>query len=233
MTKRGKRYLKMSERLEKNKEYTALEAIKLMKEISRCGFEESLEVAVSLNMKPKERGERVRGTVVLPHGTGRKLRVLVFAKGDKAEEARKAGADWVGDEEVVAKIEKGWLDFDAVVASPESMKDVAKLGRILGPRGLMPSPKVGTVSERPSEVVNELKKGKIEYKNDASGGIHTSIGKISFTENAVLENLKALLRALKKDKPSTVKGTYFRSISLCSTMGPGIRIDVGSLLKDL
>lgn len=233
MTKRGKRYLKMSERLEKNKEYTALEAIKLMKEISRCGFEESLEVAVSLNMKPKERGERVRGTVVLPHGTGRKLRVLVFAKGDKAEEARKAGADWVGDEEVVARIEKGWLDFDAVVASPESMKDVAKLGRILGPRGLMPSPKVGTVSERPSEVVNELKKGKIEYKNDASGGIHTSIGKISFTENAVLENLKALLRALKKDKPSTVKGTYFRSISLCSTMGPGIRVDVGSLLKDL
>ncbi len=233
MTKRGKRYLKMSERLEKNKEYTALEAIKLMKNISRCGFEESLEVAVSLNIKPKERGERVRGTVVLPHGTGRKLRVLVFAKGDKAEEARKAGADWVGDEEVVARIEKGWLDFDAVVASPESMKNVAKLGRILGPRGLMPSPKVGTVSERPSEVVNELKKGKIEYKNDASGGIHTSIGKISFTENAVLENLKALLRALKKDRPSTVKGTYFRSISLCSTMGPGIRVDAGSLLKDL
>ncbi len=233
MTKRGKRYLKMSERVEKNKEYTALEAIKLMKEISHCGFEESLEVAISLNMKPKERGERVRGTVVLPHGTGRKIRVLVFAKGDKAEEARKAGADWVGDEEVVAKIEKGWLDFDAVVASPESMKNVAKLGRILGPRGLMPSPKVGTVSERPSEVVKELKKGKIEYKNDASGGIHTSIGKISFAENAVLENLKALLRALRKDKPSTVKGTYFRSISLCSTMGPGIRVDVGSLLKDL
>jgi len=233
MTKRGKRYLKMSERLEKNKKYPPLEAIKLIKEISHCGFEESLEVAVSLNIKPKDRGERVRGTVALPHGTGRKLRVLVFAKGDKAEEARKAGADWVGDEEVVARIEKGWLDFDAVVASPESMKDVAKLGRILGPRGLMPSPKVGTVSERPSEVVTELKKGKIEYKNDASGGIHTSIGKISFTENAVLENLKALLRALKKDKPSTVKGTYFRNISLCSTMGPGIRVDVGSLLKDL
>jgi large subunit ribosomal protein L1 len=231
--KRGKRYLGISERLKKNKKYTSLEAIKLMKEISHCGFKESAEVAVALNIKPKERGERVRGTVVLPHGTGKKLKVLVFAKGERAKEASKAGADWIGDEELIAKVEKGWLDFDAVVASPELMKDVAKLGRILGPRGLMPSPKVGTVSENPSRVVEELKKGKIEYRNDAGGGIHASIGKISFTDDALLENLKVLLRALIKDKPSTVKGTYIRSISLCSTMGPGIKMDLGSLLGDL
>lgn len=233
MTKRGKRYLRISESLEKNKKYPALEAIRLMKEISHSGFEESVEVALSLNIKSKERGERVRGTVVLPHGTGRKLRILVFAKGEKAEEARKAGADWVGDEELIAKIEKGWLDFDAVVASPELMKDVAKLGRILGPRGLMPSPKVGTVSEDPSRALRELKKGKIEYRNDASGGIHASIGRISFTENALVENLKVLLRALNEAKPSTVKGAYIRGISLCSTMGPGIKVDLGSLSGDL
>ena len=231
--KRGKRYLGISERLGKNKKYASLEAIKLMKEISHCGFEESVEVAVYLNIKPKERGERVRGTVALPHGTGKKLKVLVFAKGEKAEEASKTGADWVGDEELIAKVEKGWLDFDAVVASPELMKDVAKLGRILGPRGLMPSPKVGTVSENPSRAVRELKKGKIEYRNDASGGIHASIGKISFTDDALLENLKVLLRALNKDKPSTVKGTYIRGISLCSTMGPGMKVDLPSLLGDL
>lgn len=233
MRKRGKRYLGISERLEKNKKYPPLEAIKLTKGISHCGFEESIEVAVSLNIKPKERGERVRGTVALPHGTGKKLKVLVFAKGEKAEEASKAGADWAGDKELIAKIEKGWLDFDAIVASPDLMKDVAKLGRILGPRGLMPSPKIGTVSENPSQVVKELKKGKIEYRNDASGGIHASIGKISFTDNALLENLRALLKALSKDKPSTVKGAYIRGISLCSTMGPGIKVDLGSLLGNL
>ncbi len=231
--KRGKRYLGISESLEKDKKYASLESIKLVKEISHCGFEESVEVAIDLNIEPKKRGERVRGTVVLPHGTGKKLKVLVFARGEKAEEASKAGANWVGDEELIAKVQKGWLDFDAVVASPELMKDVAKLGRILGPRGLMPSPKVGTVSENPSEAVKELKKGKIEYRNDASGGIHTSIGKISFTDNAILENLKVLLRALNKDKPSTVKGTYIRGISLCSTMGPGIKVDPGSILGDL
>jgi len=225
MAKRSKRYLSLREKIDKKREYDPLEAIKLVKQTSNCNFEESVEVAISLSIKPKERGERVRGTVVLPRGSGKKVRVLVFAEGEKAEEAKKKGADYVGGEELVKKIEKGWLDFDATVSTPQMMRMVARLGRILGPRRLMPSPKVGTVSEDPAQVVEELKKGKIEFRNDATGVIHTIIGKVSFKEEDLLENLKALLSSILREKPSTVKGAYIRGISLCSTMGPGVRIN--------
>jgi len=225
MAKRSKRYLSLREKIDKKKEYDPLEAIKLVKQTSNCNFEESVEVAISLNIKPKERGERVRGTVILPRGSGKKVRVVVFAEGEKAEEAKKKGADYVGGEELIKKIEKGWLDFDATVSTPQMMRMVARLGRILGPRRLMPSPKVGTVSEDPAQVVEELKKGKIEFRNDATGVIHTIIGKVSFKEEDLLENLKALLSSILREKPSTVKGAYIRRISLCSTMGPGVRIN--------
>jgi len=222
--KRGRKYLEMEKKIEK-KEYTPEEAIRLIKQISNSrNFEETVEVAVALNIKPKEKGERVRGTVVLPRGLGRKVKVLVFAAGDQAEEAKKAGADFIGGEELIEKIEKGWLDFDAVVSTPGLMRSVAKLGKILGPKGLMPSPKVGTVTDNPGKVVDELKRGKIEYRNDATGVVHAPIGKVSFEENSLMENFNALLKALEKDKPSTVKGRYIKSIYLSSTMGPGIKV---------
>lgn len=224
MPKRGRKYLEMEKKIEK-KEYTPEEAIRLIKQISNSrNFEETVEVAVALNIKPKEKGERVRGTVVLPRGLGRKVKVLVFAAGDQAEEAKKAGADFIGGEELIEKIEKGWLDFDAVVSTPGLMRSVAKLGKILGPKGLMPSPKVGTVTDNPGKVVDELKRGKIEYRNDATGVVHAPIGKVSFEENSLMENFNALLKALEKDKPSTVKGRYIKSIYLSSTMGPGIKV---------
>jgi len=231
--RRSKRYQDIMKKLEDGKRYSASEAVRLIKDTSRAKFEESVDVSIALNIKPKARGERVRGTVSLPHGTGRETRILVFAKGDKVEEARKAGASWIGDSEIIAKIEKGWVDFDQVVATPDMMRDIAKLGRVLGPRGLMPSPKVGTVSDNPASVVEELKKGKIEYKNDASGGIHVCIGKLSFSEDALLENLKALLGSLLKDKPSTAKGVFFKGIALSSTIGPAIRLDLTNLVEDL
>ena len=224
MPKRGKKYLEMEKKLER-KEYSIEEAIRAVKQISgKRNFEETVEVAVALNIRPKEKGERVRGTVTLPRGLGRKVKVLVFAAGDQAEEAKKAGADFVGGEDLVERIEKGWLDFDAVVATPQLMRSVAKLGRILGPKGLMPSPKVGTVTDSPGKVVEELKKGKIEYRNDATGVVHVPIGRISFEEDALLENFNTLLKALEKDKPSTVKGRFIKSIYLSSTMGPGIKV---------
>lgn len=223
MPVRGKKYLEMEKKLEK-REYTPQEAIKLIKEISNRRFNETVEVAVALNIKPKEKGERVRGTVILPHGLGKKVRVLVFAAGEQAEEAKKAGADFVGGDDLVEKIEKGWLDFDAAVSTPQMMRSVAKLGRILGPKGLMPSPKVGTVTDTPGKVVEELKKGKIEYRNDATGVVHAPIGKVSFSEEALIENFHTLMKAIEKDKPPTVKGRYIKNVYLSSTMSPGIKI---------
>lgn len=233
MSKRSKRYLLLREKINKDKEYTPLEAIKLVKETSNSHLEESVEVAIPLNIKPKEKGERVRGTVTLPQGTGKKVKIVVFAEGDKAKEAEEKGADYVGAEEMAKKIEGGWLDFDVAVSTPGMMKIVAKLGRILGPRGLMPSPKVGTVSDSPGELIEELKKGRIEYRNDATGVVHVLMGKVSFSDEALLENLKVLLVSLIKDKPSTVKGKYIKAISLCSTMGPGVRIKVDKALEIL
>lgn len=229
MGRRGKKYLLKAKEIEKGKEYPLEEAVRLVRNGSDRKFEETVEVAVALNIRPKEKGEKVRGMVSLPHGTGKKLKVLVFAKGEKAEEVKKRGADWVGGEELVEKIRKGWLDFDAVVATPELMKSVAKLGRILGPRGLMPTPKLGTVTPDPGPMVEELKKGKVEFKNDATGVVHVPIGKISFSEEALKENFEALLSALWKARPETQKGRYIKSISLSSTMGPGIKVSLSSL----
>lgn len=233
MAKRSKRYLLLRKKINKDKEYTPLEAIKLVKETSNSHLEESVEVAIPLNIKPKEKGERVRGTVTLPQGTGKKVRIVVFAEGDKAKEAEEKGADYVGAEEMAKKIEGGWLDFDVAVSTPGMMKIVARLGRILGPRGLMPSPKVGTVSDSPGKLIEELKKGRIEYRNDATGVVHVLMGRVSFSEEALLDNLKVLLVSLIKDKPSTVRGNYIKAISLCSTMGPGVRIKVDKALEIL
>jgi len=230
MGKRGKRYLSIIKEVDKNKEYFPLEALELIKRVSNCKFAESVEASIWLNIKPKERGERVRGTVILPQGLGKEVRVLVFASGKEAEEAKEKGADWIGGEELAKKIKGGWLDFDVAVSTPQMMKMVAKLGRILGPQGLMPSPKVGTVNDNPAQVVEELKKGKIEYRNDATGVIHAMIGKVSFTKEALWENLKALLISLSKNKPSTVKGRYIKGITLCSTMGPGINLNLQETL---
>jgi len=230
MRKRGKRYLSTKERLGEKKEWTPLEALKLIKEISNCKFEESVEVAVALNIDLKKGKERVRGTVILPCGSGKKVRVLVFAEGEKAEEARKKEADYIGGEDIVKKIEGGWLDFDAVVSIPQMMRTVAKLGRILGPRGLMPSPKVGTVTENPALAVEELKKGKINYRSDATGVVHALIGKVNFPEESLLDNFKTMLRSIIKNKPSTAKGNYIRGIYLSSTMGPGIKVSLPQAL---
>ncbi len=233
MGRRGKRYLLLKKKIDKNKLYVAMDAVKLVKETSNCKFEESGEVAICLNVKPKTKGERVRGTVVLPQGLGKKIKVAVFAEGDEAERAKEAGADYVDGEELAKRIEAGWLEFDAVVSTTRMMRVVAKLGRILGPKGLMPSPKVGTVSDNPARVVEELKKGKIEYRSDATGVIHTALGRASFNEEALLDNLKALLRSLIEVKPSTVKGRYIKGISLCSSMGPGIGVNVQKALEIL
>jgi len=224
MRRRGKRYFLMKKKLGTKKEWTPLEALKLIKEISNCKFEESVEVAIALNIDLKKGKERVRGTVILPHGSGRKVRVLVFATGEKAEEARKKEADYIGGEDITKKIEGGWLDFDAVVSTPQMMRTVAKLGRILGPRGLMPSPKVGTVTENPALAVEELKKGKINYRSDATGVVHTLIGKVNFPEEFLLDNFKTMLKSIIKNKPSTAKGNYIRGIHFSSTMGPGVKI---------
>lgn len=225
MPKRGKRYLQMQEKVKK-KEYPPQEAIAILKEISNRNFEETVEAAVALNIKPREKGERVRGTVILPRGLGKEVKVLVFAAGDEAQQAKQAGADFVGGEEFVKKIEDGWLEFDAVVSTPQLMRSVARLGRILGPKGLMPSPKVGTVTDNPGKVVEELKKGKIEYRNDATGVVHAPVGKISFQGEALLENFHTLLKALEKDRPSSVKGRYIKSVYLSSTMGPSVKVKV-------
>ena len=230
MRRRGKRYFLMKKKLGEKKEWTPLEALKMIKEISNCKFEESIEVAVVLNIDLKKGKERVRGTVILPFGSGRKVRVLVFATGEKAEEARKKQADYIGGEDITKKIEEGWLDFDAVVSTPQMMRTVAKLGRILGPRGLMPSPKVGTVTEDPALAVEELKRGKINYRSDATGVVHALIGKVGFPEESLLDNFKTMLKSIIKNKPSTVKGNYIRGIYLSSTMGPGIKISLPQAL---
>ncbi len=226
MPKKGKKYLLAKKKIKANREYFPAEAITLIKELPHRNFEETVEVAVALNIKPKQKGERVRGTVIFPQGLGRSVRVVVFAAGDKAEAAKQVGAEFIGGEDLIEKIQGGWLNFDAVVSTPQMMRSVAKLGRILGPKGLMPSPKVGTVTDNPARVVEELKKGKIEYRNDATGVIHAPLGKVSFKDSALLENLEVFLKALEKDKPSTVKGRYIKSIFLSSTMGPGIKVNL-------
>lgn len=221
----GKKYDAASAKIEKTKLYSLEEAVKLVPETAPAKFDEVVDLAVRLGVDPKQSEQMVRGTVVLPNGTGKKVRVLVFAKGEKEKEAKDAGADFVGGEDLIEKVSKGWLDFDSVVATPDMMGAVGKLGKILGPRGLMPNPKIGTVTFDITKAVKEIKAGKVEFKVDKSGNVHASIGKVSFGVQKLKENLLALLDGIIKAKPSTSKGIYLRSITLATTMGPGVKID--------
>jgi large subunit ribosomal protein L1 len=207
------------------RKYSVEEACALVKKAQYAKFDETVDVAVRLGVNPKHADQMVRGALVLPHGTGTTVRVLVFAKGEKEREAREAGADFAGSDDLVAKVSEGFLDFDRVIATPDMMGSVGKLGRVLGPRGLMPNPKVGTVTFDVGAAVRDAKGGKIEYRVEKAGIVHARIGKVSFTEQALSDNAKALIGALVRQKPSTAKGAYLRSITVSSTMGPGVKID--------
>ena len=229
MKKLSKKYVEASSKVEKNKLYTKEEAIKLVKETSTTKFDGTVEVAFKLNLDTKKADQQLRGSLVLPNGTGRTKRVLVIAKGDAANKAREAGADYVGDVDMIDKIQnENWFDFDVIVATPDMMAQLGKIGRVLGPKGLMPNPKTGTVTTTPEKAVEDIKKGMVEYKTDSYGNVHNVIGKVSFDEKALLENLEFIYSAIIKAKPSVVKGTYVQNITISTTMGPGIKIDKNS-----
>jgi large subunit ribosomal protein L1 len=211
--------------VDRERKYSVEEACALVKQAKYAKFDETVDLAVRLGVNPKHADQMVRGALVLPHGTGKTVRVLVFAKGEKEREAREAGADFAGSDDLVAKVSEGFLDFDRVIATPDMMGAVGKLGRVLGPRGLMPNPKVGTVTFDLAAAVKDAKGGKIEYRVEKAGIVHARIGKVSFNEQALTDNAKALIGALVRQKPSTAKGSYLRSITVSSTMGPGIKID--------
>jgi len=225
MGQRGKKYLEALKKVDRNKRYELQDGVKLLVETSYVKFDEGVDIAVRLGVDPKKPDQMVRGTAVLPHGTGRKVRVLVFAKGPKEKEALDAGADYVGGEDLVEKISKGWLDFDKAIATPDMMGLVSKLGKILGPRGLMPNPKVGTVTFELDRAVKEIKAGKVEFRVEKAGILHIPVGKVSFGFEKILENIKSVLDVILRAKPPTSKGVYLRSIALSTTMGPGIKID--------
>lgn len=225
----GKKLKAANEQLDKGKEYSIDEAVDKVKKMSFVKFDESVDLAFNLGVDPRKSDQMVRGSVVLPHGTGKSVRVLVFAKGEKEKEARDAGADFAGAEDMVEKITKGWLDFDKVVATPDMMGVVGKLGKILGPRGLMPNPKLGTVTFDVAKAVNEIKAGKVEYRTEKAGVVHVPIGKVSFDEQKLKENARAVVDSITKAKPATSKGKYMKKISISSTMGPGLKVDIGSI----
>ncbi|SFE41826.1 LSU ribosomal protein L1P [Lentibacillus persicus] len=226
MVKRSKRYQEASKLIDRSKSYEAEEAVALLKDTAKANFDETVEAAFRLGVDPKKADQQIRGAMVLPHGTGKTQRVLVFAKGDKATEAENAGADYVGEQDLINSINQGWFDFDVVVATPDMMAEVGKLGRVLGPKGLMPNPKTGTVTFDIEKAVNEIKAGKVEYRVDKSANIHVPLGKISFDNSKLVENFEAIADTLAKAKPQASKGVYMRNASITSTMGPGIRVDV-------
>ena len=229
--KRGKRYLEAAKAVDKATLYEKAEAIALAKKTAVAKFDETIEVHIKTGCDGRHAEQQVRGAVVLPHGTGKTVRVLVFAKGTKLDEAQAAGADFVGGEELIPRIQKeGWLDFDVVVATPDMMGVVGRLGRVLGPKGLMPNPKAGTVTMDVTKAVNEIKAGKIEYRLDKSNIIHVPIGKASFTDDKLADNFQTLIDAIIKAKPSSLKGQYIRSITLASSMGPGVRVNVQKVI---
>lgn len=225
MAKMGKRYKEAASKVDRNRRYSLEEAVALVKEARYAKFDETVEVAVRLGVDPTKADQMVRGTVVLPKGTGKSKRVVVLTKGEKEREARDAGADFVGNDDLIAKIKEGWLDFEAVVATPDMMGEVGKLGKILGPRGLMPNPKSGTVTNDLKRVVAEIHAGKVDFRVDKGGNLHAPIGKTSFKTEDLLENARSLLDTVAKLKPSTSKGQYIRGITLAATMGPGIPVD--------
>jgi large subunit ribosomal protein L1 len=222
---RGKKYTEARKTIEPGKRYPLREAVELMVGTGRAKFDETVDAAIRLGVDPKHADQMVRGSVALPHGLGKTVRVLVFAKGEKEKEATDAGADFAGSDDLVEKIKGGWLDFDRVVATPDMMGTVGKLGKVLGPRGLMPNPKVGTVTFDVGKVVKELKAGKVEFRVEKAGIVHTPVGKVSFGLDKLLDNVTALLETIVKLKPASSKGTYLKSISLSTTMGPGVNVD--------
>ena len=227
--KKGKRYEEALKKVDKQKLYTKEEAIKLVKETSYANFDASVEVAMNLNLDTKKADQQLRGAVVLPNGTGKTKRVLVIAKGEAAKAAKEAGADYVGDIDMIEKIQKeNWFEFDSLIATPDMMPQLGKIGRILGPKGLMPNPKTGTVTMDTKKAVEEVKKGRVEYRTDSYGNVHALIGKVSFDDDKLIENLKTFVNLIIKSKPSVVKGTFVKNVSVSSTMGPGVKIDVNS-----
>jgi len=234
MPKRGKKYLKARGKVNREAKYSLDEALDLLKETVRAKFDETVEVSMRLGVDPKYPDQQVRGSVVLPHGTGKSVRVLVFAKGEKEKEAREAGADHVGAEDLAEKIQGGWLEFDKVIATPDLMGTVGKLGKVLGPRGMMPNPKLGTVTFDVAKAVADMKAGRVDFRVDKVGIVHCSVGKVSFGKDKILDNFKVLLEMIMKLKPSGSKGTYVKGVAVSSTMGPGVRIDpseVSNILK--
>ena len=229
MRKLGKKYVEASNKVESSKLYTKEEAVKLVKETSITKFDSTVEVAFKLNLDTKKADQQLRGSMVLPNGTGKTKRVLVIAKGEAAEAAKAAGADYVGDTDMIEKIQnENWFDYDVIVAAPDMMAQLGKIGRVLGPKGLMPNPKTGTVTMDTKKAVTDIKKGMVEYKTDSYGNVHTVIGKVSFDEKMLLENLNYVVSTIVKAKPSVVKGKYITNISISSTMGPGIKLDQNS-----
>lgn len=231
MARKSKGYRSAAEKVDRTRHYPLPEALDLARETKHTKFDETVEVAVRLGVDPRKADQNIRGTVLLPHGTGKSVRVAVFAKGDKAQEAEQAGADVVGGEDLAKRIsEEGWLEFDKAVATPDMMAVVGKLGRILGPRGLMPNPKVGTVTAEVAQAVQDLKGGKVEYRVDKAGNVHVPVGKASFDGSRLLDNTKSLLDSLVRAKPASAKGTYVKSITVSTSMGPGVRVDAAGAL---
>ena len=231
MAKHGKKYRAAAEKIESGRKYNLEEAVTKLKEIAFAKFDETVELTMWLGVDPRKADQLVRGTIVLPHGLGKSKKVLVIAQGEKLKEAEEAGADLVGGEDMVAKIKEGWLDFDAVIATPDMMRLVGALGKVLGPRGLMPNPKTGTVTFDVTTAVRETKAGKVEYRVDKTGVVHVPVGKVSFEADKIRDNARALLEAVVKAKPSTAKGKYVRKVNLAATMSPGVLIDEGGYAK--
>jgi large subunit ribosomal protein L1 len=227
--KRGKKYNESAKLIDRSVQYDTNEAISLVKKAAVAKFDETIEAHIRLGVDGRHADQQVRGAVVLPHGTGKTVRVLVFAKGDKVNEAEAAGADFVGGDELIPKIQGGWFDFDVVVATPDMMGVVGRLGRVLGPKGLMPNPKAGTVTMDVTKAVNDIKAGKIEYRLDKTNIIHCPVGKASFTEEQLADNFQTLMGAIIKAKPASAKGTYLKSVTLASTMGPGVKVNAAKL----
>jgi large subunit ribosomal protein L1 len=229
MNRRGKKYEEAKKRVDRNKRYDLEAGIQILKETARAKFDESVDMAIRLGVNPKHSDQMVRGTVALPHGLGKAVRVLVFAKGEKEKEARDAGADFVGADDLLEKITGGWTDFDEAIATPDMMGTVGKLGKILGPRGLMPNPKVGTVTFEVGRAVKELKAGRVEFKVEKTGIVHTTVGKASFDSQQLKENVLALMEVIIRAKPASSKGTYLKTVAISTTMGPGIKLDPNDL----